>query len=123
MTIEELLNRLSEYQAQKDLLDLDKQALIDAVYTPEIKAKIEEINSEFEGKAEAVSENIATLQDQVKAEVIQHGATVKGKNLMAVWVKGRVSWDSKKLDGLMLAFPALAGARKEGEPSCTIRRI
>lgn len=122
-TIEQLLDKLSEYEAQKDLLELDKQKLIDAVYTPEIKAKVEEIEDEFEGKSLTVDLNIDELQNLIKVAVLNNGATVKGKNLMAVWVKGRITWDTKKLDGLMLAFPALSGARKEGDPSVTIRRI
>ncbi|CAK0771531.1 hypothetical protein CCP3SC15_4350001 [Gammaproteobacteria bacterium] len=41
---------------------------------------------------------------------------------MAVYTKGRVSWDSKKLDGMMILVPELASARKEGEPSVSIRK-
>jgi hypothetical protein len=55
--------------------------------------------------------------------VIAHGASVKAKFLHAVFTKGRVSWDTKMLDGLALAFPRLNEARKEGDPSVSLRKI
>ena len=121
MTTEEKLDQLADYRAQRDLLNLQKQELIDAVLTAEIKAKLAEIEAEFGMKAEAVNENIAGLEAEIKAEVIAVGHTVKGGSLMAVWSKGRVSWDSKKLDGMMILIPQLADARKEGDPSVSIR--
>jgi phage host-nuclease inhibitor protein Gam len=121
--IEQMLDQLAEYYSRRDALALQKQELIDTVYTAEIRAKVAEIEAEFTGKGAAVSENIAALEEAVRAETLKAGATVKGSHLMAVWVKGRVSWDSKKLDGMMIVLPQLAAARKEGEPSVTLRKI
>jgi hypothetical protein len=59
----------------------------------------------------------------VKEQVLTKGSTAKGKYLMAVWSKGRVSWDSKTLDGLALILPQITTARKEGEPSVSFRKI
>lgn len=119
----EKLNQLDEYQAQKALLDLDKQALIDAVYTPEIKKAIADIEAEFAIKSEAVDENIAKLTAEIKADVLTAGGTIKGEHMMAVWSKGRVSWDTKALDGVVALHPELAQFRKEGEPSVSIRKV
>ena len=58
---------------------------------------------------------------EVKADVLAHGETVKGAHLMAVWVKGRTSWDSKRLDGYAAAHPEIETFRSVGEPSVTIR--
>ncbi len=121
--IKKLLDELSELYAQRDLSTLEKQRLIDEVLTPEIKAKISEIEAEFNGKSDTVSEKISTLETQIKDEVKKNGASVKGQFLHAVYTKGRVSWDSKTLDGLMIAVPQLASARKEGEPSVSLRKI
>mgnify|MGYP007071606482 CR=1 FL=1 len=121
------INQLSEYQAQRDYLAMQKAELLAAVIPPELRTQVEartaEIEAEFAPKLEAVDANIAALTDEVKAEVIAGGESVKGDHLHAVYIKGRVSWDSKKLDGLMIAIPELAAARKEGEPSVTIRKI
>ena len=47
--------------------------------------------------------------------------SVKGARLMAVWNKGRVSWDGKKLDGMRALIPQLNEARKVADPTVTIR--
>jgi phage host-nuclease inhibitor protein Gam len=121
--IEQMLDQLAEFYSQRDALALQKQELIDQVYTAEIRAKVAEIEVEFSGKGAAVSENITALEEAVKIETLKGGSTVKGSHLMAVWVKGRVSWDSKKLDGMMIVLPQLASARKEGDPSITLRKV
>ena len=134
MNTVEKLNQLYEFQAQKSLLDLDKQALIDdlynRLYTPEIRQALDEIkkaeadiNTEFAVKSEAVDDNIAKLTAEIKDDVIQLGSTGKGDNLMATWNKGRVSWDTKSLDGYAIAHPELTQFRKEGEPSVSIRKV
>jgi len=121
--IESKLDQLSELYAQRDLSTLEKQRLIDAILTDEIKAKIAEIESEFNGKGEAVSEKIAALESEIKEAVKLNGATVKGQFLQAVFTKGRVTWDSKSLDGYLKAHPELADFRKEGEPSVSLRKF
>ena len=122
-TIEEMIAQYENFQAQKDLIALDKQALIDSVLTPEIKAKLLEIDTEFHDKEQAVIVNAERAEDELRAAVLAGGVTVKSGHTMAVWVKGRVSWDSKALDGMMILLPELAKARKEGAPSVTLRKV
>lgn len=119
----ELLDKLADFQAMKDVLALDKQKLVDTVLTDEIKAKLAEIDAEFSEKAQAVDANAALVEAQVKTLVAGIGKSVKGKYLHAVLSKGRVSWDTKKLEGLMMIVPNLAEARSEGNPSVSIRKI
>ena len=121
--IEPKLDQLSELYAQRDLSTLEKQRMIDAILTPEIKAKIAEIEAEFSGKSEVVSEKIAALESEIKEAVKLNGASIKGQFLQAVFTKGRVSWDSKSLDGYLKAHPELEEFRKEGEPSVSLRKL
>ena len=123
MNTVEKLNQLDDFQAQKALLDLDKQSKIDQVLTPEIKQAIADIELEYAGMSEGVDENITKLTAEIKDDVIQLGGTVKGDHLMATWNKGRVSWDTKSLDGYAIAHPELTQFRKEGEPSVSIRKV
>ncbi len=145
MTPEEKLDQLAEFQTRRDMLQFEQDAHVRAIqaeqqaeiakhYTPEIQAKIEEIerkyqaqiedlDAEYAGKSEAVDANITRLENEIRDDVKSHGSTVKGQYLMAVYSKGRVSWDSKKLDGMMIILPQLAEARKESEPSVAIRKI
>ena len=115
------LDQLAEYQAQRDAAMLEKQALLDKIYTAEIKARMAEIEAEFAGKTEGVAVNIAALELEIKQAIIAHGASVKGSVFHAVFAKGRVSWDTKSLDGYATAHPELLTFRKEGEPSVSIR--
>ena len=119
--IQEMLSELSVLYGERDMLELDREALIDQVMTPEIKAKIAEINAEFADKQVAADERVAKLTNAIKAAVAEFGDTVSSQHLMAVYAKGRVSWDTAKLDGLAMVIPQLASARKEGQPSVTIR--
>lgn len=117
------LDALDELQQQLILLGADKQALIDQVLTPEIRRKLDEIEDEFSDKSGAVLEKISDLENAIKQDVIAEGATVKGKYMMAVFTKGRVSWDTKALDGYAAAHPEVAQFRKEGAPSVSIRKV
>ena len=123
MDTQEKLNQLFEYHAQKTILDMDKQTLIDAVYTPEIKKAVSDIEYEFKEKSSAVDDNISKLTEEIKTDVLTAGQSVKGDNMMAVWSKGRISWDTKALDGVIAVHPELAKFRKEGDPSVSIRKI
>ena len=120
--IKQKLDQLAEFQSARDVAMLEKQSLLDEIYTAEIKSRMAEIEAEFAGKTEAVNENIAALEAEIKQAIIVHGASVKGSVFHAVFAKGRVTWESKGLDGLLVAVPQLAQFRKEGEPSVTIRK-
>ena len=145
MDIKAELDKLAEYQAQRQIVVLqnqelinniraDRNAAVDKILTPEMRAQISEIdamcadelsnvNLELGRDTAAVDENIAALTESIKAAVVSEGASVKGTFLHAVYSKPRVTWDSGKLEGLALAFPPLLEARKVGEPSVSIRDV
>lgn len=122
MDTREKLDKIAELQFAQGKREQEKQALIDSILTQEIKDKIAEIEAEFT-KTDNLTDTISILTNEVKQEVIALGETVKGASLMAVWSKGRVSWDTKALDGYITAHPELGKFRKEGEPSVSIRGI
>jgi phage host-nuclease inhibitor protein Gam len=119
--IKQKLERLAEFQAERDVALLEKQRLLDELYTAEIKARMAEIEEEFASKIEEVDKKISTLEAEIKKGVIEHGASVKSSTLHAVFSRGRVSWDTKSLDGYAAAHPELLAFRREGEPSVSIR--
>lgn len=89
----------------------------------QLEQRKREIADEFSAKAGAVDANIKALTDAIKQAVKDEGKTCKGKVFQAVYVKGRVTWNTDMLDGMVIAFPALEKARKVGEPSVTLRKI
>jgi capsule polysaccharide export protein KpsE/RkpR len=123
MNIEKMLDQLAEYEAERDAIALRKQEAIDAVLTPEIKAALAEIDAEFDPLNAPVNENIDGVTAAIKLSVIEHGATVKGQYRQAVYSGGRISWDTKALDGYAAAHPEIAPFRKVGEPSVSIRIV
>ena len=88
-----------------------------------IEQRRREIEEEFFGKTDDVDRNIAALEAEIKAEVKVAGQTVKGAHFMAVYVKGRTSWNNDMLDGMIALVPQLEKARKVGEPSISIRAV
>jgi hypothetical protein len=71
--IGELLDRLSALYSQREALDAEKQALVDQVITPEVKARLAEIEVEFSQKHEAANANIEALETSIKSETLALG--------------------------------------------------
>ena len=118
----ELLDQLAEYESQRDILEMDRKRLVAEATPAEVTARIADINVEFAVKENTVAANIANLRAEIEAAVLSAEATAKGAHYMAIYTKGRVTWDGKKLDGMMSIIPALKDARKEGEPSVSFRK-
>lgn len=121
--IEKKLDELAEIRAMLDVINMQKQDAIDGVLSPEIRAELEAIEAEFAEKTAGGFANAAAVEAEIKSLVINNGASVKGSRLHAVYSKPRVSWDTKKLDGMVALIPQIAEARKEGNPSVSIRVV
>lgn len=115
------LNRLHELRAASKRTAEEMQALIDATIPADVRQAIADIHAEYDQTIADINAAAAVLEAQAKDAVLQHGATVKADNLMAVYVGGRVSWDDKALNGYMVDHPELARFRNIGKPSVTIR--
>lgn len=121
--VSEMLDLLSDYNSQKDVIKLKKQELIDTILTPEIKAQIAAIDAEFADKEITVDEKIKELTTIIEEAVISLGKSAKGKYLAAVYFNGKVTWDSKTLDGYAISHPEINLMRREGKPYIVIRRV
>lgn len=122
-SIKAQLDHLADLQSKRDLLALDKAALMDSILTPAQKAQLAEIDAEFADQFAAVDINIQTAQDEVRASVQTLGQTVKGKRLQAVYVAGRIAWNTAAIDGYAIDHPELFAFRNEGKPSVTLRTV
>jgi len=121
-TIKQLLDNLARAQDALAEVMAQKEALRNTVLTPEVQQALEDIESEFAAPTEAAATIIAEAEAAVKAAVVEHGASVKNGILQAVYSAPRISYDSKALDGLLIAMPELAAFRKESAPSVSIRK-
>lgn len=121
-TAEQLLNQLAEIQAQTDLLLIRERELKEEAMGPQIVKEIREIEEEFSAARASAEKAGEDLKEAIRREVSKEGVSVKGDRLQAVFVKGRVTWDAKALDGYAINNPALFAFRKESEPTVQIRQ-
>jgi len=89
----------------------------------DIEARKREISEEFAGKEQDAAANIAKLEAEIKADVKAAGQSVNGKHFHAVYNKGRITWNTDKMEAWIIDHPFLKEARKEGDPSVSIRKI
>jgi phage host-nuclease inhibitor protein Gam len=117
------LDALADLQAQQAVLELDKRQALDSVLTPAIRQQIADIELEYAPSLQMLSQSIADKEAEVKRWVKTFGESVKGQRLHAVYMQGRVSWNTRALDGYALAHPELLSFRDVGEPSVSIRKV
>ncbi len=123
MNTKNMLNAYADLQDQKAFLGLKKQELIDQVLTEEVKQQLDDIDFEFAEKLETVDLSIADVADKIKFQVISEGASVKGERFRASFVKGRVTWNTKALEGYVIANPEINVFRKVGNPSVRLAAV
>lgn len=121
MTTTEKLNKLYELKSQLQLRKLDMEALIKSIIPDEVKVQIKEIEEEFSFVTSHITDELNSLEAEIKQEVSLAGETVRGDYIMAVWSKPRTTWDNKGLDGYAVAHPEIVQFRRTGEPSVSIR--
>jgi phage-related tail protein len=80
----------------------------------DIRAQIMALEKQMEEVAEPYESEIATLHEQIQAEVKEAKSSYKCPWGKATYRKEyeRASWDDKKLQGFALAFPDILEARK-----------
>ena len=122
-TIKTKLLQLKELDAHLEVIKLDKQRAIDTILTDEVRAQISAVDDEFDPLSEAVKETFGQLEEEIKVAVLEHGTTVKEPGgYTASFVKARVSWDTKALDGYAAAHPEIERFKKVGQHSVRLRR-
>lgn len=119
METTKLLEELTTLYANRDLLAAEKRSAVPA----DVQKVLDDINAEFAPRENQLFAQIGELESQIKQQVISDGQTCKGGSLQAVFAKGRTTWETKGLEGLIVAVPQLAQFRKVGEPSVSIRKV
>ena len=82
---------------------------------------IEKEKEAFERNHKPILDEIKALQDEIKAEVLTLGETVKTDEIQAIWNKGKTTWDGKLLEGYALAHPDILQAQKVGQPTVSFK--
>lgn len=123
-TIKDLLDRLATLKAEEEKLADEKEKAITALIPADIKAKVAGKKRSYNKKLDNVSKDINMTTKTIKAMTLTHGDSIKGNALHAVMVKGRVSWDSSKVEGYLIASDQSPDDfRKVGKPSVSLRKV
>lgn len=89
----------------------------------DLRTDFELLKANFEAEHSELKQKISDLEAEIREEILKKGETVSTEKMSAIWVKGRVSWDGKLLEGYSLAHPDILQARKIGEPTVSFRPV
>lgn len=99
---------LTETKNELSKIEADKKKLIDEAMPKEVREKIAEIEAEFEGKSEKGQKELGRLEEEVKTGIVSLRESLVVKGLKATFHPGRVTWDSKGLEGVLKSNPEIA---------------
>ena len=118
--------QLDELQSMRDHLETLNGGLEEAiseVLSPEQIDEIQQLKIKF-GLLVSEQESIVRNQENIVKELVdEFGSSVKGGTLHAVYSQGRISWDTKGLNGYAVAHPEVNEFVKQGKPSVSIRKV
>jgi hypothetical protein len=120
--IEAKLEELADLKQTADSARRDYEAKRNAILRV-VEKELGDLEAEFQPLIEASGPRISTLEQEIKDAVLQHGASVKGTRLSAVFSKGRTTWDREELDGYAKDHPEILRFQQVGKPSVTLRDL
>ena len=118
-----MLDDLSALQARYTALAQAHAAARQAALPARVRQALARVDADYADALEALETTIAQVTGSVKQAVLERGTSVRGTRLHAIWVKGRVRWDSRYLEIYAASHPEVRPARTEGQPSVTIREV
>lgn len=116
------LDDLANLQDKLAAIELRFQERRNEILKP-VQEALELLEADLEFDTANIHFSIGVLEQAIKEQVIDLGKSVKGAAIHAVYSKPRVTWDSKGLDGFMVAHPEIGAFRKTGQPSVSFRKI
>jgi hypothetical protein len=114
------LERLADLRAAADLARLDYDAKREDVLK-KVKTELDALDVEYQPALEAAEANAAALEAEIKNDVLLRGESLRGSAYQAVYMKGRISWDSEGITNYARSHPEVLRFRKEGQPSVSLR--
>lgn len=110
----DLVNVCSSFQGE--LGELIQQALRNC---PDLFERFREINESLD----SFTKERQQLIEKITEAVIRRGKTVKGRELMAVYSNGRITWETKELNVYASKHPAINKFKKIGKASVAIHEV
>jgi hypothetical protein len=120
--IADKLKRLENLRGAADVTRLDYEAKR-AEILKQIQAELDALDSEYKPVLESAEENIATLENEIKTDVLLHGESVSAGSYRVTYSQGRISWDNDGLAKYAEAHPEVVKFRKQGQPIVSLRVV
>jgi hypothetical protein len=115
------LTRLADLQAAVDLTRMDYEAKRTEVLK-KVQAERDALEAEYDPLLEAAERNASALEAEIKNDVLLGGESVLTDVYQALYMKGRVTWDTDGIDRYAAAHPEVLKYRKQGQPSVSLRK-
>jgi hypothetical protein len=115
------LNRLADLQAAVDLAKMDYEAKRTEILK-QVQAELDALQAEYDPLLEAAERNVSALEAEIKNDVLLGGESVMTDVYQALYMKGRVAWDTEGIDKYALMRPEVLKYRRQGQPSVTLRK-
>ena len=77
--------------------------------------------TESETEKSVHSDKIEVLEDEIKKSILESKKSAVGGSLEALWISGKVSWESASLEKFSKDHPAILKFKKVGNPYVQIR--
>ena len=121
-TIAAKLDELSDVRAALDVARQDYETKRFEILRT-VQAELDALTVEYQPLFDTSEERITVLTEEIKRQVLDHGASVKGAHLHAVYARGRVTWYTQGLDRYAVEHPEVIRFRKQGQPSVSLRAV
>ena len=120
--VAEKLERLSSLRNAAEFTRLDYETKRTEILK-QIQSELDALDAEYRPVLEAVEENIAALENEIKTDVLLHGESVSGGMYRAIYTQGRVSWDNEGMTKYAASHPDVLQFRKQGQPIVSLRVV
>ena len=87
----------------------------------QVRGQLDALDAEFADQFHATGNEAARLEREAREAVLAYGASFRHGRVHAVYSRGRVTWDGKRLAQYMETHPEVGEFRKMGTPSVSLR--
>ena len=115
------LTRLADLQAALDLTRMDYESRRSELLKS-VQAELDALEAEYDPLLEAAEQNAHALEAEIKNDVLLGGESVMTDAYQALYIKGRVTWDTRGMERYADAHPEVLRFRKQGDPSVSLRK-
>jgi len=120
--VAEKLERLSNLRNAAEFTRLDYETKRTEILKL-IQSELDALDLEYKPILEATEENITTLENEIKTDVLLYGESVSGGMYRASYTQGRVSWDNEGMAKYATSHPDILQFRRQGQPIISLRVV